>query len=445
MAVMNTLREAAPYLEAFQGYEGIPGQPAWLCMRREAAMRRFAELGFPQRNQEQWRFSDLRPLTAKPLLPIASPAASPHPAMLSAARLTGDAHRIVLVNGRFAAHLSSIGTLPPGVRLGGTAEAVTGWPDLVAAVFDGAESVGAQPLACLNAGFFTDGFFLALDAGAVLEKPIEIIHVSGPDRGAAVAGACHLRSAVIAGAFSQATIIESSIGQGAGWINAVTAIDIAEGAILRHAKIEADSTDAVHTSQIRATLATAARYESFTLTTGARMSRQDVHVVLTGEGAALGIKGAYLLRGEQEATFAPCVEHRAHGCETNEVLKGVMQDRAHGVFLGTIMVHPGADQTNARQLNRNLLLSPAAWVDTKPELEILADDVKCSHGATIGSLDESALFYLLSRGIDEATARDMLIEAFAADVIDIADFSDAIKDHLRAHLQRWRQSAAGAA
>jgi Fe-S cluster assembly protein SufD len=440
--MMDTLRETNPYLDAFRGYQGIPGQPEWLSLLRNAAMQRFAKLGFPRRNQEAWRFTDLRPLTAKPILPVARCAPPADFETLSAFRLAAPAHRIVLVNGYFAPDLSSIGALPPGVHLCSMAEAVIVRPDCVAASFDGAEAVSAQPLACLNAGFFTDGFFLALDAGAVLDLPVEVIYFSSPDAGGASAGACHLRNAVIAGDSSQATIIETAIGFGAGWTNAVTAFDIAEGATLRHAKIEAESVDSIHTSQIRATLAAGARYENFTLTTGARMSRQDVRAVLTGEGGQVGINGAYLLRGHQEATFAPFVEHHAPGCETNEVLKGVMQDRAHGVFLGTIAVHPGADQTTARQLNRNLLLSPSAWVDTKPELEILADDVKCSHGATVGSLDEAALFYLLARGIDEATARQMLIEAFAADVIDIADLDDPIKDHLRAHLQRWLHTPA---
>jgi Fe-S cluster assembly protein SufD len=194
--------------------------------------------------------------------------------------------------------------------------------------------------------------------------------------------------------------------------------------------------DAINFAMTRARLAKGASLDSFALTTGARLSRHDIIARMEGEGARLALNGAYLLRGEQEATTAIVVDHAAPGGTTREVWKGVVDERAHGVFLGTIQVRPHAQKTDAHQLNKNLLLSRRAHVDTKPELEILADDVKCSHGATVGDLDENALFYLRARGIAEPEARRMLIEAFAADALDEVE-NVALRRYLTEHVQTW--------
>jgi Fe-S cluster assembly protein SufD len=437
--VSNT--EIAPFLATFRQQKSATDQPKWLAALREAAMQNFASLGYPTRKQEAWRFTDLRPLIATPVLPAPVNGDGLDASLLAPYRYAAPSHRVVLVNGRFDAAQSWIGVLPKGVWLGSTAEALARRPDLVEAAFEVSDTAGAQPFAALNAAFFVDGYILALEPGAKLELPVEIIHYGNAPAG----GSFHLRNAIIAGPGSEATVIETAAGTGTGWTNAVTCMRIAGGAHVRHIKVQTESTEAFHISLTRAALEGGARYESFTLTLGARMSRQDFHVAMTGEGAYTTINGAYLLRGEQEATFAPFVDHQAPGCETSEVLKGVVQDRAHGVFLGKMTVREGADQTNAHQLNRNLLLSPQAWVDTKPELEIFADEVKCSHGATVGDIDETALFYLKARGIDDATARAMLVEAFAADVIETAALGDGLSAHLQKHLQGWLGRTEGAA
>jgi Fe-S cluster assembly protein SufD len=201
--------------------------------------------------------------------------------------------------------------------------------------------------------------------------------------------------------------------------------------------VQDETTDAIHFAQVRASIAADARYESFVLTLGGRLSRHDSFATFAGEGASCGLFGAYLLKGEQEATNATFVDHAVPKCTTDEVFKGVVDERAHGVFLGKIAVRPQAQKTNANQLNKNLLLSARANVDTKPELEILADDVKCSHGATVGDLDENAMFYLAARGIAADEARRMLIEAFAADAIDRIEDDAALRTHLLKHVQRW--------
>jgi Fe-S cluster assembly protein SufD len=429
----TTKDEAKPFLDAFGQRWDLGGQPSWLVARREAAMQLFAQLGYPTRREEAWRFTNLRLLTTAPVLPAAKSDASVDAASILPDRLAGETHRVVFVNGRYAPALSEIGALQPGVWLGSIADALKTRPDLVEMAFRGDEGIAAQPFASLNTAFFTDGFFLVLDAGAVLETPVEIVHLGR----VAEPGAFHLRNAIVTGRDSCATLIETATGSGAAWINSVTSIDIGVGANLRHVQVQDESTDAIHFGLSRVRLAAHARYDSFSLILGARLSRQDIQVAMAGEGANLSLNGAYLLRGDQEATFAPFVDHQAPGGRTSEIVKAVVDDDAHGVFIGTIAVRPGADQTDARQLNRNLVLGPRAAIDTKPALEILADEVKCSHGATVGDLDEAALFYLNARGIDEATARAMLIEAFAADAIDAAELGPALGAHLRGYLRNW--------
>ena len=421
---MSAKPETAAYRAAF---DAAPG--ALLVPQRRAALARFEELGFPTRRDEAWRFTDLRPLQA------AFPPAAKTPAgEADIARyfFAGETHRLVFVNGRFAPALSKIGALPQGAVLGSTADIAARDPKLAERLLDQTDLAGGQTFASLNAALFADGFVLALDPGISLDKPVEIICWSG-----AADHSAHLRNLVALGAGSRATIIESYAGRGRAWTNAVHRIELQPGAALRHAKLQDEAVEAIHFGQVRAELARDARYESFVLTLGGRLSRHDSFVKFADEGAACGLFGAYLLRGEQEATNATFVDHAAPKCATSEVFKGVVDERAHGVFLGKITVRPDAQKTDAHQLNKNLLLSPRANVDTKPELEILADDVKCSHGATVGDLDEEALFYLEARGIPAPEARRLLIEAFAADAIDRIEDDVALRAHLSAQVQRW--------
>ena len=437
---MSTIikQEAAPYLEAFQSRESDAAEPDWLRDRRAAALERFASLGFPTRRDEPWRFTNLAPLAREAYPPAPPPKPSKSRLPLEPYLVAGAAHRIVMIDGYVVPELSAIGRLPKGAWLGSTARALAERPDLAEVGYDERDATSAQPFAALNGAFFGDGFVLALAAGAVLEELVEVIHVAST-----VGRSLHPRSAVIAGAGSRATLVETFCGAGA-WTNGVLRIELGADASLDHVRIQDEALDAIHFGVTRARLGRGARYESFTLTTGARLSRQDVQVVIEGEGARCGVNGAYLLRGQQEATTATVIDHAAPGGTTREVFKGVLEDRAHGVFLGRIAVRPGADKTDAHQLNRNLLLSPRAAVDTKPELEILADDVKCSHGATVGDLDEGVLFYLRSRGIDETAARRLLIEAFATDAIEATVSVGDLAAHLRRRLGVWLEQSGSA-
>jgi Fe-S cluster assembly protein SufD len=419
--------EAAPFIEAFRA-RPRGNEPAWLAAHREAALARFSELGFPSRREEAWRFTDLRPLERMTRGEGVGHVAG---AVLHVSKVAAPTHRLVLNSGRLVQDMSEIGPLPPGAWLASTEHTLAERPDLLADAIEPSDDAGNQPFASLNAAFFQTGFVLALDPGVVLDRPVEIVdlHIDAAER-------LHIRNLVKLGAGSRATLIENFVGADAYWTNVVAALRLGEGAELRHARVQNDAAEAIHFAMTRAQLAKGARWESFSLTLGARLSRHDIIARLAGEGAQLALNGAYLLRGEQEATTAIVVDHAAPGGTTRELWKGVVDERAHGVFLGTIQVHPHAQKTDAHQLNKNLLLSRQAHVDTKPELEILADDVKCSHGATVGDLDENGLFYLRARGIAEGEARRMLIEAFAADALDIVEDA-ALRGYLAEHVQRW--------
>jgi Fe-S cluster assembly protein SufD len=425
--------ETKPYIDAFRA-QARTNEPQWLAAKREAALANFGEKGFPTRRQEAWRFTNLRPLEKQSFVSAAEwqPADDDVEQNIEFGRLPEAGNRIVIVNGRFSDALSEIGELPKGVWLASTSRTITERPDALVAAIEETDTTGGQPFASLNAALFADGFVLMLEPGVRLEKPIEIVHW-----GEAIAPASwHQRNLVALGEGSSACILDSFAGTGSYWTNLVTSVRLGKGAVLQHATLQNDAADALHFAVTRAHLADGAHYDTFVLTLGARLSRQDIQPTLEGEGASVGVNGAYLLRGEQEATTAVVVDHAAPGGTTRELWKGVVEERAHGVFLGTIAVRPDAQKTDAQQTNKNLLLSPRASVDTKPELEILADDVKCAHGATVGELDESALFYLRARGIPATEARRILIEAFAMDALEtVAD--GAMREYLAAHLRRW--------
>jgi len=426
---MLTTDDSAPFQEAYRQLLAGADQPDWLRSQRQAGMERFTALGFPTRRQEAWRFTDLDLLTAEPWRPNLDDTPSLTADLLEPWRLPGEANRLVLVNGRFDPYLSAIGALPDGVWLAPLAETVLRRPDVAAMAF-GADG---NAFAFLNAALFTDGAMLVLAPGTVLETPVEIIHYSMGDTHASA----HPRLRVVLGAGARATLVETAVGDSNGWTNAVIDVTLGADAELTHVHIQGEGADAAHTSLLTAELGSQARYRTFAFITGACLSRRDMQIALSGPGAAFSLHGAYLLTGGQEATLAVRADHKAPDCRTEQVVKGVLQGAAHGVFLGKVAVRPGADGTDARQLNRNLLLSPSARVDTKPELEIFADEVKCSHGATVGSLDEAALFYLQARGIDPVTARSMLVAAFAADVIDAAGLDGDVDALLRRHLAHW--------
>jgi Fe-S cluster assembly protein SufD len=427
--------EARPYLDAFGS--GDPGrrarEPDWLAGHRGRSLARFAELGFPSRRSEAWRYLDLRGLEETPMLPagamrVVTGAATR--AQLAEIGFTEAAYRLVLVDGRFAPELSAVEGLSPGVWLGATATAIAERPDLVRSAIE-APLDTARPFAALNAAFFADGFVLDVAPGVALDRPIEIVHLASGETG----GSLHTRSLVAIGAGSHASVFETFTGLRSYWRNDVVELRLAAGAELARVALVEEAVDALHIGEMLALLGPASRLTSFVMLLGGRTVRHEATVRSEGEATHCALHGAFVLSGRQEMNIVTTVDHAAPGGETREVFKGVAAGRAHGAFQGRITVRPGAQKVDAHQLSRNLVLSPRAAIDTKPELEIYADDVKCSHGAAVGDLDEAALFYLRTRGIGREEARHMLIEAFVREAVELVD-APQLREHLLSRLAR---------
>jgi Fe-S cluster assembly protein SufD len=346
-------------------------------------------VALPTRRLEAWRYTDLRPLSEIAFsapAPIAPPAELPDPGL----------PRLIFLNGRFDAEHSA-----PCPFLTGFARVV---------------EASDHPMAQINAEHAQDGLTLAVpdgvDAGALLL-------ISYAD--AAAPAAFHPRHRITLGRGAQLSLIEIAIGQGEYWQNAVFDIALHEQSGLRHYRLQNESAEAFHLTTLRAKIAQGAAYDGFSLITGARLSRTEFRPTLLGAQARAALHGALLLRGRQHADLTAVVAHDAPACTSRQVVKSVLDEHAHGVFQGRIEVARAAQKTDGYQLSQALLLAPGAEMDVKPELEIFADDVKCSHGATVGALDFEQLFYLRSRGIPEAQARGMLIRAFLADALAPAE------------------------
>jgi Fe-S cluster assembly protein SufD len=415
--------EAQPYLDAFDRGVGRHAEiePGWLAGSRQRGIARFAELGFPSRKSESWRYLDLQPLARHPLLPTeAMPGENLDAARHRLARLAlpGAGLRLVIVDGQFSEELSSI-EAPKGVRLGAISAALAERPDLFPEVVGDAPDDAAHPFAALNAAFFADGYILDLAPGVVLDQPIEIVHLgSGTSE-----GSFHTRSLIRLGAASRASLLEVYAGDGRYWRNDVVSLRLDDGAELNRTAIVEESSEAIHLAQLDARLGRAARLAGFALLLAGRRVRHEVGVAMVGEGARCRLDGAFVVSGSDEANIVTSVDHAAPGGQTRELIKGVAAGRGHGAFQGRIIVREDAQKTDAHQLSRNLLIGRRAVIDTKPELEILADDVKCAHGASVGDLDEAALFYLRARGIPAEEARHMLIDGFLREVVEtVADF-----------------------
>jgi Fe-S cluster assembly protein SufD len=422
--------ETRPYLDAFRG---VAAEPAWLGRQRRRSLARFAEQGFPSRRGEAWRYLDLRALAEEPLLP-AEPGGSGFAdasALLDEIGLPGATHRLVVADGRFRPELSRIAELPAGVWLGTTTQAIALRPELVRANFELPREGCGQPFSELNGAFFTDGFVLDVAPRTVLEQPIEIVHLASGE----IAGSLHTRSLVALGEDSRVRLCESYTGKGRYWRNGVLALHLGPGAKLDRMTLVEESEDAWHLSAIAVDLEARAELESVLLLLGGRTLRHETDVRCLGEATRCGLYGGFIVGGRKEANIVTVVDHQAVGGETREIFKGVAAGQGHGAFQGRITVSPGAQKTDAHMLSRNLTLGAQAAIDTKPELEIYADDVRCSHGAAVGDLDEAALFYLLARGISRREARRVLIEAFLREAVETVE-PGPLREHLLSRLAR---------
>lgn len=387
----------------------------WLDAARDEAMERFRRTGFPTRKVEAWKFTSLAPLARMAFRPEADGARIAR-ATIEAHRLTPDCHFAVFINGCFQPALSDLGRLPTGTRVAELSRADEGDLKLMTAPPAVADAPAARALVDLNTALMRDGAVVHLGRGAVID-PVQLLFLTLPSAEPCVA---HLRNLLVAEAGSSATVVETYAGLGHGvyWTNAVTQVAVAPNAVLRHYKLQAEAESAFHVAETSVRLERDAAYRAFVLSLGAQLARNELDVALAGEHAEACLAGATLACGAQHLDTMLRVEHATARGTSSQDFKSVADGRAHAVFQGRIRVAPDAHKTDARQLNRTLLLSSTAAADTKPELEIMADDVKCSHGATVGDLDKDALFYLRARGLAETDARALLIEGFVGELID---------------------------
>jgi Fe-S cluster assembly protein SufD len=413
------MKETDPYLAKFERFEREAKQPSWLFPLRKAGIARFSELGFPTTRHEDWRFTNVAPIAKLPFRPIFKTDADGVTAgalgELTFANPAGT--RLVFVNGQFANQLSTVRSLPKGVKAGSLAAMLLSDSALLEKHLGRYVRMEDYAFAALNTAFFLDGAFIYVPAGVVVPEPIQLVFVSTVKEAGA---STHPRNLIVAEKQSQLTVIESYVRtvDAPYFTNAVTELFAADDAVIEHVKIQDESREAFHIATVHGQFGRHSRVNAHSFALGARLSRNNIRANLAGEGLECVLNGLYLTMGEQLADHHMIVEHAQPHCASHEYFNGILKDKSRGVFHGRILVQPIAQKTDAKQTNKNILLSDEATVDTKPQLEIYADDVKCTHGATVGQLNDEAIYYLRSRGIGLETAKQMLIHAFAGEIID---------------------------
>ena len=395
----------------------LPGSGlSWLKAKRKSSIKRFNDLGLPTTKIEGWKYTNLKPLEGFRFQPTSVDDGTAIIDKIPSLLDSKESFRLVFVNGCIRNSLEIKENLPEGVSLDPLINVLAETPEWIEQHL-GKLKDDSLALEQLNMAMMDTGFVLRVAPGVVVEKPIEIISVGGM---ANQPVAYFPRNLIIMGKNSQATLVEhhSGLGVGAYLTNTVTEISLDTGSKLSHYKVQAENRDATHLGLSQAIIAKDARYDSFTLSMGGRLSRNEVLVQLEGPGAHAGVHGGYLMRGNEHCDNTTVIDHLAPNTSSREIFKGVLDDQSRAVFQGRIVVHKDAQKTDGHQLCKTLLLSSGAEIDAKPELEIYADDVKCSHGATTGQIDETALFYLRSRGIPEALARNLLVQSFLGEALE---------------------------
>ncbi|EWY37898.1 FeS assembly protein SufD [Skermanella stibiiresistens SB22] len=437
----------APAVQPYLDHHGrvassLPGGDlSWLGNLRAEGIARFRKQGFPGARVEAWRYTNLRPLEKVAFEPAPAgggPSAAVSVDLLPTVMPAGQpSHRLVFVDGAFRDDLSSIGTLPEGAVVTSLGHALNSHADLLERHLGRVGVTDSNPFQALNTAFLADGVVVHLPKGVAVAEPIEVVFI-GTGGVSEKPTMHHPRILVVAEANSEATLVEHHLGQGVGtyFANHVTEIVAGEGARLHHYKVQRESTLAFHMATVTADLAKDASYDNFVLTMGGRLSRNEIKPVLNGTGVECRLSGAYMVNGQQHCDTTTVIDHAQPHCTSREVYKGVIDGTAKAVFQGKIIVRPDAQKTDGYQLNRALLLSDTAEIDSKPELEIYADDVKCSHGATAGELDDDQLFYLRARGIDLESARNLLIAAFLADAIEEVRI-DTVREAFQGMVTGW--------
>lgn len=421
----QTLEKYAGYRSAFQALEAAPrpNAPAWLDELRQHAWSRFQQVGFPtaRRGNEKWKYTSVAPIASAEFVHASLESSG---GQVSPGQLPGLAPwvpgwtNLVFVDGHYSPALS---THPPqadqGIRVSTVAEAAAAWPELVKPHLARHASIEDDGFIALNTAFLQDGAFVQVPEGRVAPAIVHLLFISteGPQPGVTFP-----RTLVVAGRGSRVTVVESYVGaaQSRYFTNAVTELVVGDGAKVDHYRLLLESPEAFHVGATRVYQGQDSAFTSAGFFRGSALARNDFQVLLDGTGASCTLNGLYLTTGTQHIDHLIGIDHAKPYGTSRLFYKGILDGKSKAVFGGTVMVRKDAQKTDARQTDKNLLLSPDAEVDSKPSLLIFADDVKCGHGATAGHIDADTIFYMLSRGLDLATASRMLIHAFAREVID---------------------------
>ena len=398
---------------------GASGDAPWLRSLRKEALKRFGEVGFPTTRDEGWRSTNVAPLAKVPFK-LAPAGGNGLTAGALGHYLFGEMAccNLIFVNGRFSKTLSSLHEPPAGVKVGSLAAALQTDGAVIESHLGQYARWQSSAFTALNTAFIADGAFVYIPDRAVIQQVIHLVYVSTAPHGATMS---HPRNLILVGSESQVRLVESYVGlrDDVYFTNAVTEIAAGDNSMIEHYKLQRESEQCYHVATMQTQLGASSALSAHTVLLGGSLVRNDTEVVLNGEGADCSLSGLYVTRGTQHMDNHTSIDHAEPHCNSRQLYKGVLDDRSSGVFTGRIIVRPDAQKTDARQSNRNLLLSDNAVVDSKPQLEIHANDVKCTHGATIGKLDEEALFYLRSRGLSEPCARTLLTYAFASEVVNM--------------------------
>lgn len=362
---------------------------------RQGKQAQLGELSFPDRKQEAWKYTSLHPLQAGHLKrALNSDETTTAPVDIGAARL-------IIRNGEL--DLNNSDSLPDGVSM----TSLSSSPDQASTDIESLFSI-------VNGATINDGLLITVDDKASVDRPIQLVHIADANS----PGSTSLRVIVKVGSEARATVVEHYLGNGPALTNAVTRYQVAANGQLTHYRLSGESSDSLHIGLLEFELARDSRVESFQFMQGCTLRRNDIHAVMAGSGADLSMKGVFICRGDSHVDNQVCVEHRVPHCTSDQVYKGMAGETGKGVFNGRIHIHEGAKGTNAELSNKNLLLNPGAEIDSKPELEIYNDDVKCAHGTTVGQMDAGQLFYLRSRGVEEHAAKRMLAEGFVNELVE---------------------------
>ena len=430
---MNAMTDAGLLRDYETHAATLPGAGSgWLDGLRKGGAHRFEGLGLPTRRVEDWKYTDLRTLASDPFGHAHEPDAD---VSVPDMDLGAEPYRAVFVNGHFHAGLSDLTGLPDGVVALPLAQAMQDSRAFLESYLGRVATLGRRHFVALNTAWLADGFALYVPDGMTIERPIELVFIgaTGDTR-----AAWHPRNLFVLHPGAQATIVERHIGQTGTYLsNTVAEIVLATGSRLNHFKLQDEAADAFHIATTQIHASADAVYENFSLMTGSSVARNQIAIELQAPGSSCMLNGAYLGRGKQQLDTTTLIDHAAPDCKSSEVYKGALDERSKGVFQGRIVVRKDAQRTNGHQSNKALLLSDKAEIDAKPELEIYADDVVCSHGATVGELDEHALFYLRARGIPLEEARGLLIDAFVDGAIDEIS-NAAIREAFRSHAKAWQ-------